>query len=113
MKFLLDENISKRVIPLIQAELKDVDYLLSNATGLIAPVSDHAVWKFAKENELIIISNDSDFLNLLNQKGFPPKIVLLKTGNQSNHYIESLLIKHAADILDLVNDDSCGFLEIF
>jgi len=28
----------------------------------------------------IIVTNDDDFLNLTNMKGFPPKVVLLRTG---------------------------------
>ncbi len=111
MKLLLDANISWRLTTVLKehfTECLHVDYV-----GLSSPPKDIDIWKFAKENELVIISNDSDFLNLLNQKGFPPKIVLLKTGNQSNHYIGSLLIKHSSDILDLVNDEGCGFLEIF
>ena len=47
---------------------------------------------------MIIVTNDEDFLNLINLKGFPPKVILLKTSNQSNNYIESLLIKHVQDI---------------
>lgn len=56
--------------------------------------------------------NDEDFLNLANLKGFPPKI-LLKTGNQSNSYIEALLIKHKADIQSLHQSDDYGILELF
>jgi predicted nuclease of predicted toxin-antitoxin system len=111
MKLLLDANISWRLTNKLKehfTECLHVDYI-----GLSYPPKDIDIWNFAKENELVIISNDTDFLNLLNQKGFPPKIVLLKTGNQSNQYIESLLIKHSFDILDLVNGDGCGFLEIF
>ena len=63
-------------------------------------------------HDLIIVTNDSDFYYLLNQKGFPPKIILLKTGNQSNNYIESLLIKHTVDIFDLNKSTAYGFLEI-
>ena len=68
--------------------------------------------EFCKTNDLIIVTNDSDFYYLLNQKGFPPKIILLKTGNQSNSYIESLLKKHSNDVFDLSKSSEYGFLEI-
>ena len=68
--------------------------------------------EFCKTNDLIIVTNDSDFYYLLNQKGFPPKIILLKTGNQSNSYIESLLKKHSNDVFDLSKSSEYRFLEI-
>jgi predicted nuclease of predicted toxin-antitoxin system len=111
MKILLDANISWRLTINLKEYFEEclhVDYI-----GLSVPPKDIDIWNFAKENDFVIISNDTDFLNLLNQKGYPPKIVLLKTGNQSNNYIKTILIKHSTDILNLVNDDKCGFLEIY
>ena len=64
-------------------------------------------------NEFIIVTNDEDFIDLLNLKGYPPKIILLKTGNQSNQYIEMLLIKHKENIRSFYNNNDIGLLEIF
>lgn len=36
------------------------------------------------------MSNDEDFSELVMAKGWPPKVILLKTGNQSNPYILEL-----------------------
>jgi len=85
-----------------------VDYI-----GLNIPAQDIEIWNYALNNNLIIITNDEDFLNLVNLKGFPPKIILLKTGNQSNSFIETLLIKHKADIQSLHQSDDYGILELF
>jgi len=65
------------------------------------------------KNSLIIVTNDNDFLNLVNIKGFPPKVVLLRTGNQSNNFIEQLLLKHKAEIEALHKSVEYGLLEIF
>ena len=48
-------------------------------------------------------------------KGFPPKIILLKTGNQSTRYIASILIKHKAEISQFITstESEYGVLEIF
>ena len=80
---------------------------------MIIPAKDTEVWSYAIENNCIIVTNDDDFLNLANTNGFPPKVVLLRTGNQSNGYIESLLIRHQKDIADLSDTSDYGFLEIF
>jgi len=75
--------------------------------------SDIDIWNYASANQCIIVTNDDDFLNLINLKSFPPKVVLLRTGNQSNTYIEKLLIKHLNDIEALSNSAEYGLLEIF
>lgn len=49
MKFLLDENISKGINPLLGNALGEVTYLLSPGTGLVPPVSDHAVGHLRKK----------------------------------------------------------------
>lgn len=63
-------------------------------TGLPVPAKDIDIWTFAKEKNFIIVTNDEDFLNFLNLKGFPPKVILLRTGNQSNKNICEILIQH-------------------
>ena len=81
--------------------------------GLAIPAKDTEIWNYALSNKLIIITNDNDFLNLADTKGYPPKVVLLRTGNQSNTYIEGLLINHKIDIEALCQSNEYGFLEIF
>ncbi len=46
----------------------------------------------AKNNSLIIVTNDEDFVDIVNIKGFPPKVVLLRTGNQGRLFLSNLLI---------------------
>ncbi len=111
MKLLLDANISWRLAARLKEYFKDclhVDHI-----GLLIPASDIDIWNYALANECIIVTNDDDFLNLANFKNFPPKVVLLRTGNQSNTYIELLLIKHLKDIEALFVSDEYGLLEIF
>jgi predicted nuclease of predicted toxin-antitoxin system len=111
MKLLFDANISRRLTAKLLTHFEDclhVDYI-----GLPIPAKDKEIWEYALKNSLIIVTNDNDFLNLVNIKGFPPKVVLLRTGNQSNNFIEQLLIKHKPDIEDLYKSVEYGLLEIF
>lgn len=111
MKLLLDANVSWRLAARLKSHFEEcihVDYI-----GLSIPAKDTQIWNYALDNNPIIIINDEDFLNLVNIKGFPPKIILLKTGNQSNTYIEALLIKHKAEIQSLHQSDDYGILELF
>jgi predicted nuclease of predicted toxin-antitoxin system len=73
MKLLLDANISWRLAAKLQINFNNcfhVDHI-----GLTIPAKDTGIWDHALANDLIIVSNDDDFLNLANSKGFPPKVI--------------------------------------
>lgn len=111
MKLLLDANISWRLVSRLKLHFEEC--LHADNIGANVPASDTAIWNFALENEYIIVTNDEDFLNFSNIKGFPPKVILLRTGNQSNSFIETLLINHKEDISELSRSDEYGVLELF
>lgn len=110
MKILLDANISWKLVNILKpvfGECKHVDSI-----GLPVPANDNDIWNYALKNGFIIITKDNDFLDLLELKGFPPKIVLLKTGNNSSTALANLLINTKSRIYDLENNDY-GLLEIY
>ena len=111
MKLLLDANISWRLIAKLNPHFEECLHV--DNIGLTVPAKDVEIWNYAQANDCIIVTNDDDFLNLANTKGFPPKVVLLRTGNQSNNFLGDLLIKHQKDIEDLFSSEEYGFLEIF
>lgn len=110
MKLLLDANLSWRMVTILKQHFDDCFHV--DAIGLNAPAKDIEIWDYALKNSLIIVTNDEDFMNFLNVKGFPPKVVLLKTGNQSRLYITNLLIQRKDDILALSTSTEFGLLEI-
>ena len=109
MKILLDANISWKLtaalIPVF-GECEHVDLI-----GLDVPAEDTAIWNYALKNGYIIITKDSDFVDLLDLKGFPPKIVLLKTGNNSSKALIELLLKTKMEI-EKLEKGNYGLLEI-
>jgi predicted nuclease of predicted toxin-antitoxin system len=112
MKFLLDENISSRIIPLLGESIGEVTYLISDKTGLKPPISDHLVWKYAKENDYHIITRDEDFIKLSMLFGSPPKVVFLNTGNLTNQSQAEIIKKNVGRIKEFILDESFGFLVI-
>jgi len=109
MKILLDANISWKLVDLLKPIFDDcahVDYI-----GLNVPAEDIDIWNYAHNNGYIIITKDNDFVDLLELNGYPPKIVLLKTGNNSSNAIMELLTNVKPMIEDLDKNDY-GLLEI-
>ena len=109
MKILLDANISWKLankLTPIYGECAHVDYV-----GLKVPAGDIDIWNFALDKNFIIITKDDDFVDLLDIYGFPPKVVLLKTGNNSSKAIMEILINIKEKIYELENSDF-GLLEI-
>jgi len=109
MKLLLDANISWRLtVPLSE---KFGECIHVNQTKLSKPAKDTDIWNYAAANGYIIITQDSDFLNLFEARGFPPKIVLLRVGNMSRKETEKIIIQAKSSIEDLEKNDY-GLLEI-
>ena len=111
MKLLLDANLSWRLCNKLKTHFDDclhVDFI-----ELKVPAKDFEIWDFALMNNLILVTNDDDFIDLLNMKGYPPKIILLRTGNQSNSFIEKVLIQGYVNISSFINNQDIGLLEIF
>jgi predicted nuclease of predicted toxin-antitoxin system len=110
MKLLLDANISWRLSPFLVEHFCECIHV--NKTELSKPAKDADIWKFAKEFGYTIITQDTDFLNFLETKGYPPKVILIKIGNINRKQMEEILLKAKQSILDLHNMDEYGLLEI-
>jgi predicted nuclease of predicted toxin-antitoxin system len=111
MKLLLDANLSWRLVKILHNEFEDLLHV--STLNLSKPAKDHEIWSYALKNGFVIVSNDDDF-NILSQRlGFPPKIILLKTGNQSTEYIANVLLTRMSDISDFIGNSEYGLLEIY
>jgi predicted nuclease of predicted toxin-antitoxin system len=109
MKLLLDANISWRLCdPLVEHFGKCFHV---NRIGIAIPPSDIMIWNYAKDNDCVIISHDVDFLDLLYAKNYPPRIILLKTGNIDTKTTLKLLIQAKETILEWSGKET-GLLEI-
>jgi predicted nuclease of predicted toxin-antitoxin system len=113
MKILLDANISWKLVNILApvfGECVHVDLI-----GLAVPAEDKDIWNYSLTNGYIIVTKDNDFLDLLELNGFPPKVVLLKTGNNSSKALAELLINAKTEIEELENNKFglYGLLEIY
>ena len=108
MKLLFDQNISfrliKRIIDLYPDSKQVRELGLENST-------DIDIFDYAKKNDFAIVTFDSDFCDLNIIRGFPPKIIWIRTGNTTTKNLEYLLRKKN-ELIKLFLIGNYGCLEI-
>jgi predicted nuclease of predicted toxin-antitoxin system len=111
MKFILDANISWRLIRVLEAELGEVIH--SENIPIHQPADDFAIWTYAKSNQYSIITLDSDFHEMALLNKCEPKIIHLRFKNESNHFISEKLINSKEEIFHFLNHSNQFVFEIF
>jgi predicted nuclease of predicted toxin-antitoxin system len=110
VKLLLDANISWRLCKELTKQFGLCVHI--NQTILPKLAADFEIWKYAKNNGFTIITQDSDFLSFFAGRGFPPKIILVKIGNNTKDEFLKVLLEYKNNIIDFSCDDNLGLLEI-
>jgi predicted nuclease of predicted toxin-antitoxin system len=64
---------------------------------------DEEIFAAAKKANAIVMTKDSDFIDLLEQYGAPPKIIWLTCGNTSNEKLKQILGTTLLPALRLLN----------
>ena len=78
----------------------------------LARASDTAIWAYARDHGLTILSKDSDFHQASFLRGSPPKVVWIRRGNCSTADIEALLRSNRTEILAFGADEEAAFLTL-
>lgn len=109
MKLLLDQNLSRRLLPLLAPSFAGSTHvqLLGMETA-----DDRAIWDFAGSEGFAVVTKDADFVEIGMVGGFPPKIVWLNCGNVSNARLHEVLIAHTDAIIAFLAAGGEGVLEI-
>lgn len=89
MKLLLDENISRRLVPLLANAYPDSTHVVLQG---LQQGSDGAVWQYAKDHDYVIVSKDDDFTALSSLRGRPPCLIKLSLGNCDNEQVLQVLL---------------------
>ena len=101
MRLLFDQNLSYRLLPALED-------LFPNSLHVrflgLAEADDLSIWNYAKEHQLIIVTQDSDYSDWNKLRGAPPKIIWLRCGNASVDQIHSKL-RNAVDRIRILNSD--------
>ena len=96
MKYLIDENLPDYLNAWSSEEFLHV-------TKITKSIPDKEIWKYACDNDLIIVTKDSDFHERILYRAPPPKVILFKLGNTSIPYLEEFLSRYWKEIENQIN----------
>lgn len=88
---LLDENIPSRILFTPQLPVL-------HATSLGSSLSDTFLWEYARANEYVILTKDTDFSNRILLSDPPPWIVHLRIGNMRKRDFHLFLARVWPDV---------------
>ncbi|MBX3281710.1 MAG: DUF5615 family PIN-like protein [Acidobacteria bacterium] len=74
MRFLIDENLPAKIPAWNGPEFEFV-------SSLFPSQKDSDIWRYAKENDLTIVTKDSDFSYQILTSSPPPRVIHIKFGN--------------------------------
>jgi predicted nuclease of predicted toxin-antitoxin system len=109
MKLLLDENLSRRLVPFLQH-----DFPGSSQVVLLGmeSASDKEVWQRAKSDGFVIVTRDADFQELSLVWGAPPQVIRLRTPNQSRSGVLKLLLDNKSTIESALDYEDKASIEL-
>jgi predicted nuclease of predicted toxin-antitoxin system len=104
VKLLLDENISYRLVRTLNTVYQGTLHV-TDVPGL---KGDHAIWEYARKHDFVLVTFDSDFVQIAALRGAPPKVLLLTLRNPRHAAIASLLMLRKEQIERFVADVEDG-----
>lgn len=107
MKLLFDQNISYRPVSRLEPIYPQAKQIIKLD---LTDFSDKEIWDFAKANNYVIVTFNSDFFDLSTFYGFPAKVIWLRTGNMTTAYLAQLLSERKNQIAAFVDDENLGCL---
>ena len=79
----IDAQLSPTIATWIDSTFEDISAFALRDLGL-RDAEDLEIFEAAKAQEVIFLTKDSDFIDLVERKNAPPKIIWLTCGNTSN-----------------------------
>ena len=92
MTIWIDAQISPEISNWIKEEFSIECFPVRSLNLLKA--KDSEIFFKAKTESVILMTKDSDFVNLLEKYGPPPKLIWITSGNTSNNMLKEILKKH-------------------
>jgi predicted nuclease of predicted toxin-antitoxin system len=102
VRFILDAQLPPQLAEWLSREFA-ISAVAARGLGL-STVADSVLFDYARAEGAVVLSKDSDFVELVHRLGSPPQIVWITCGNVSNQHLRELFSATFADILQLLSD---------
>ena len=86
----IDAQLSPALAAWINRNYNDLEARSVRSVGL-RDAEDEEIFQAAREASAVVMSKDSDFLNLLERCGPPPKVIWVTCGNTSTQRMRKIL----------------------
>ena len=105
MKLLLDENLSRRLMPALQNRFPG-----SSQVALLGleRASDADLCVYAARHDFVLCTKDDDFHRLVAARGWRPRLVHLALGNAGNDAVLAVLLGAADRLAQAFADPATG-----
>jgi len=107
MSFVLDENLSPALVSRLASVYPGCCHV--REVGL-SRSDDLAVWNYAIEKQLAIVSKDSDYHQMSFVYGPPPKVIWVRLGNCSTEQVDEILKLREVEIRRFLDDPGGALL---
>jgi predicted nuclease of predicted toxin-antitoxin system len=95
MKFLVDANLPRKF-----TWFNTSDFSFAHDWGEAYP--DKAIWDYALQNNMVILTRDSDYFYWIIQSKIAPKVVYFKLQQQGRKELEIYFLPHWRKICHLI-----------
>lgn len=109
MKLLLDENLSRRVLPFLEHHYPGSRHVVECGLG---HKRDEEIWLYAAKHGFVIVSRDADFLDMGFKQSDLTRLIWLGLGNCRNATIVQALTSRRAEIEQAFLVDGVAILEL-
>lgn len=108
MRFLIDAQLPRRLCNWLVEAGSDAIHTLDLPDG--NEITDSEICRLARDEERIVVTKDSDFVQSHLLTSEPPRLLLIATGNISNRKLIGLFERNLASLVDAL--ETASFVEL-
>ena len=102
MNIWIDAQLPPSIANWINQQYENIEAKAVRELGLRHAL-DPEIFNEAKEQNVVVMSKDDDFIEMVDRLGPPPQIMWVTCGNTSNAKLKEILDKTLSQALELLN----------
>ena len=110
MKLLLDQNISRKLLPRLSKLHPDSSHVF---VLRMHETDDSDLWHYARLHGYTLVTKDADMVDLCIVRGHPPKVLWLRLGNCTTAHVEEVMTRNETRIREFESDPTRTVLSLF